>query len=57
MRFTAEVLDTWNMTITPVPGVFTLTKKDNYFFADRSGRSISLPGKPYLAIRIKRVEE
>ena len=57
MKFTAEVLDTWNMTITPVPGVFTLAKKDNYFFADQSGRFISLPGKPYMAIRVKRVME
>jgi len=57
MKFTAEILDTWNMTITPVDGVFTLKKKDNYYFADHDGRSIDLPGKPYIAIRIKRVKE
>ncbi len=57
MKFTVEVLDTWNMTVTPVDGVFTLTKKDGYFFADKDGRSITLPGKPYMAIRIKRVKE
>jgi hypothetical protein len=57
MKFTAEVLDTWNMTVTPVDGVFTLKKKDNYFYADKDGRSIALPGKPYMAIRIKRVKE
>ena len=56
MKFTAEVLDTWNMTVTPVDGVFTLKKKDNYFYADKDGRSIALPGKPYMAIRIKRVK-
>jgi len=55
IQFTAEVLDTWNMTVTPVKGVFTLKKKDDYFFADQAGRSIALPAKPYLAIRIKRV--
>jgi hypothetical protein len=55
MKFTAEVLDTWNMTITPVDGVFTLKKKSDHFFADEQGRSVELPGKPYLAIRIKRV--
>jgi len=54
-QFTAEVLDTWNMTVTPVEGVFTLKKKDDYFFADEKGRAIALPSKPYLAIRIKRV--
>lgn len=57
MKFTAEVLDTWNMTVTPVDGVFTLKKKDNYYHADKDGRSIALPGKPYMAIRIKRVKE
>ena len=57
MKFTAEVLDTWNMTATPVNGMFTLKKKDNYYHADKDGRSITLPGKPYMAIRIKRVQE
>jgi hypothetical protein len=57
MKFTAEILDTWNMTNLPVEGVFTLKKKDGYFFADKDARSIELPGKPYMAIRIKRVKE
>ena len=57
MKFTAEVLDTWSMTVTPEAGVFTLKKKDNYFHADKDGRSIALPGKPYMAIRIKRVND
>ncbi len=40
--FIAEIIDTWNMTITPVPGVF-------------SGRAeIPLPKKPYLALRLTR---
>jgi hypothetical protein len=33
-----------------------LKKKDAYFYADKDGRTITLPGKPYLAIRIKRKE-
>ena len=57
LKFTVEVLDTWNMTVTPQVGVFTLAKKDGYSFVDKDGRSISLPGKPYMAIRIKRVKE
>jgi Domain of unknown function (DUF5060)/Protein of unknown function (DUF4038)/Domain of unknown function (DUF5605) len=57
MKFTAQILDTWNMTVTPVPGQFTLRKKNDYLFADEAGRSIPLPGKPYIAIRIKRVKE
>ncbi len=57
MHFTADVLDTWNMTIKPVPGHFTLHKKDNYTYADQAGRAISLPGRPYMAIRLKRVND
>ena len=45
------------MTVTPVPGVFTLQKKDNYSFGDKEGRSVPLPGKPYQAIRIQQVNE
>ena len=38
--FKVEIIDTWNMTITPVEKTF-------------SGRSlIELPGKPYMAVRI-----
>ncbi len=43
--------------MTPVAGTFTIVKKDGYFHADKDGRSIPLPGKPYMAIRIKRVKE
>jgi hypothetical protein len=56
MKFTAEVLDTWNMTITPVSRVFTVQKKNDYFYGDKDDRAIKLPGRPYIAIRIKRVE-
>ena len=57
LKFTVDVLDTWNMTVTPVAGVFTLKKKDGYSFADKDGRSVTLPGNPYIAIRIRRVKE
>ena len=57
MKFRAEVLDTWNMTVTPVPDTFTLVKQTDYFHADKDGRSIPLPGRPYMAIRIKRLHE
>jgi hypothetical protein len=42
--FKAEVIDTWAMTITPLPGTF-------------SGRAeIPLPSKPYQAIRLVRLQ-
>jgi hypothetical protein len=54
MKFTVEVIDTWNMTITPVDGVFEIMKHDDYTFADKDGRTVPLPGRPYMAIRIRR---
>jgi hypothetical protein len=42
-RFIIEVIDVWELTITPLEGTF-------------SGRSeIPLPGKPYIALRIRKV--
>jgi hypothetical protein len=55
MTFRAEVIDTWNMTITPVDGTFEIRKRDDYTFADKDGRSIALPGRPYMAVRVVRV--
>jgi len=41
--YTAELIDPWNMTITPIPGTF-------------SGRAnIKLAVKPYQALRLKRI--
>ncbi len=54
--FTADVLDTWAMTITPVPGVFETKAKGDYDMVDKAGRSIPLPGKPYQAIRLRRID-
>ena len=55
LEFSAEVIDTWAMTITPVEGVFTLARRDTYTFGDRAGRAIPLPGRPYQAIRLRRI--
>jgi hypothetical protein len=55
MKFKAEILDTWDMTVTPVTRIFTVKKTDGPFFND-SSRSMDLPGKPYIAIRLTRVE-
>jgi hypothetical protein len=55
VKFTIEVIDTWAMTITPVEGVFETKKRDDYTFTDKDGRVVPLPGRPYQAIRIRRV--
>ena len=56
MSFRVEVIDTWNMTVTPVPGLFVTKKEDTNSFADKDGKSVPLPGRPYMALRIRRVE-
>lgn len=44
-RFSIEVIDTWNMSVTPLPETY-------------SGKCrIELPGKPYIALRIRSVDE
>jgi hypothetical protein len=55
MSFTAEVLDTWNMTVTPVEGEFRIIADTTYRYHAEGRRTIPLSGKPYMAIRIKRV--
>ncbi len=57
MKFKADILDTWNMTVTPVERAFTVRKKDGYVFEDKDGRSIELQGKPYIAVRIRRARD
>ncbi|HVM62265.1 MAG TPA: DUF4038 domain-containing protein [Verrucomicrobiae bacterium] len=57
MRFKVDVLDTWNMTVTPLDGEFVTKKKDNYHYVDATGRAVPLPGKPYMAVRIRRVPD
>jgi hypothetical protein len=57
MRFRVEVIDVWEMTITPVEGEFVAQRKDRYHFVDAKGRSVPLPGKPGIAVRIRPVLE
>jgi hypothetical protein len=54
-QFKIEVIDTWNMTIAQVDGVFVAKKKDSYTFIEEKGRTVTLPGKPGMALRIRRV--
>ena len=54
--FRADILDTWNMTVTPVDGTFTMAKLDNYDFGDPARPALTLPGKPWLAVRLTRIQ-
>lgn len=54
-RYQVEVIDTWAMTITPVEVEFVTRKLDNYHFVDAGGRTVKLPGKPGMAVRVRRI--
>jgi hypothetical protein len=56
MQFKVDVLDTWNMTVEPVEKPFVARKLTDYVFAEKDDRSVSLPERPWMAIRIIRVE-
>lgn len=53
--YRADIIDTWNMTITPVDGIFTMSPRDAYDFHDPARPSIKLPGKPWIAVRLSMV--
>jgi hypothetical protein len=42
-KFRADVIDPWNMTITPVEGVH------------QAKFQLKLPGKPYMAVQFRKV--
>jgi hypothetical protein len=56
MKFHIDILDTWNMTITPVDSVFTIAKLTNSVYPAEGDPTITLPGKPYIALRIQRID-
>ena len=56
MQFHIDVIDTWNMTITPIDAPFTVRKASDYVFVDTDDRSVELPEKPWMAVRITRIE-
>jgi hypothetical protein len=50
-----DVIDTWDMTITPIEGTFTLRPRDRYTDVCPERPRVTLPGKAYIAIRLRRV--
>src|SRR5207342_3364358 len=47
-KFHVEILDTWNMTATPVDQVFTIEPYSDYRV--RAKGTVKLPGKPYIVL-------
>ena len=55
MQFKVDLIDTWNMTINPVEKIFEVKELDRYSYIDKNHSKIELPGKPYMAMRIRRI--
>ena len=56
MRFRVEIIDTWNMTVTPCPVTFETGAPVRDRIFDRLHRSVPLPSQPYLLLRITTAE-
>jgi hypothetical protein len=54
-KYKVEILDTWNMTVTPVDGVFETAATDDYRIYDVRHKAVKLPDNPYLALRIRKI--
>ena len=54
-KIKVEVLDTWNMSTTPVAGTFTCLR-GQYEIGDAAGRKVKLSGNPYMALVLTKVE-
>lgn len=55
MQFKVDLIDTWNMTIIPAEKIFEVKELDRYSYIDKNNSKIELPGKPYMAMRIRRI--
>ncbi|MGH2623880.1 MAG: DUF5605 domain-containing protein, partial [Sphingobacterium sp.] len=54
-QYKVEIIDTWNMIITPVKDTFEIDTGEDYRFYDKNRKKIWLPLKPYLALRITKI--
>lgn len=51
-KFQVDVIDTWNMTITPVKELFEITDRGRYTYVCSYNPKVELPGREYMALRI-----
>lgn len=55
LTFRADLIDTWNMTISPIDGVLRFVARNGSELHDPDRPAIPLPPTPYLALRLTRV--
>ena len=56
-KFKVEIIDTWNMTITPVNEIFETSPVDDYRLFDKERKKIRLPMNAYLALRVTEIRK
>lgn len=54
-KFKVDIIDTWNMTVTPAPDIYEVTDKDKYNCICRINPVVKLPGRKMMALRIKKI--
>lgn len=52
VTFKAELIDSWNMTITPLAAPLVFQPDGRYHFVANGGQAITLPGRPWMALRL-----
>jgi hypothetical protein len=52
--YRADIIDTWNMKVIAVDGLFNLVPRSRFELHDPARPTIRLPGKPWLAVRLVR---
>jgi len=55
-KFKVEIIDTWNMTITPVKDIFEAAAPNEYRIYDIRSNKVNLPGNAYMALRITQLK-
>lgn len=57
LRLRAELIDTWNMSVTPVEGHFDLVPQGKYLYRCPTRPKLTMPGKPFMLIRFRAIEK
>lgn len=52
-KFKVYMIDTWDMTVTPINAVFETAAEKDYRLYDKESGQIRLPAKPYMALKIQ----
>jgi hypothetical protein len=55
-KMRVDVLDTWNMTVTPVDQVFTVVAHDDKTVRAEGDAKVTLPGNALMALRITAIK-